>query len=177
MKIVNTAPLSTGLAITAVATTIAAHLAPGLIVESSAITFLWPFVHGGASHLTGNLVMFLLLSPILEERYGASRLLAVYALTAVVVALSFSSLFSGSLIGASGHVFAAIGMAAFSGSRGRDGENVIPLHLLLLIALFIGAEVIDSLRDDQVSQFAHIAGLFIGLAAGYTLNRRTPEFS
>lgn len=157
-RIVITAPLSTGLAATAIVTTLASYIIPWL----GGIRLLWPFLHGNITHLVGNLTLFLLLSPILEARYGAWRLLAVYLVTALVVSAAFEFLFGGYLIGASGQVFAAIGMIGFAGAKHRE----IPLHMVLLVLLFAGGEIFKAVQADNISQFAHLGGLGIGIIAG-----------
>jgi membrane associated rhomboid family serine protease len=162
-KIVNTAPLTTALTLAAVLATILASVFPWL----PGLGVVWPLVHGGTGHLVANLTLFLLLSPTLEERHGTMRLGVVYLTVAVVLGVSYGFLFGGRLIGGSGHVFAAIGLAGFAGARERE----VPLHLILLVVIYGVGEVMAALRADTVSQFAHLGGLAIGVMAGSLLAR------
>ena len=77
------------------------------------LTYLRLFTHvlGHASweHLVGNLAYILLLGPLLEEKYGSRKLLAVIAITAAITGVLNALLFPNiALCGASGVVFAFI---------------------------------------------------------------------
>ena len=69
-------------------------------------------------------------------------------------------------MGASGIVFMFILLVSFTNSK--SGE--IPITFILIAILFIGKEIIQSLPNDQVSQFAHIIGGLCGSVFGF-INR------
>ena len=46
--------------------------------------FLHVMGHGSMAHYTGNMMLFLLLGPVLEEKYGSKRLLLMMAIVAFV---------------------------------------------------------------------------------------------
>jgi membrane associated rhomboid family serine protease len=121
------------------------------------------FGHSSWAHLFGNFTLILLLGPILEERHGAVSLVAMIAITALVTGLINVTFFNTGLLGASGIVFMFILLA--STANIRAGE--IPLTFILVALLFLGKEVVAALRDDQISQMAHLVGGVIGAIFGF----------
>lgn len=125
--------------------------------------FLHVLGHGSAEHLVYNLSLLLLIGPILEEKYGARRLVLISAVVAVLTALPMLiivPLFGPArLLGASGVVFAFIVLASYT--RARSGT--IPLSFALVCVLFLGQEIYRALYSaDQIAQFAHILGGIVG---------------
>ncbi len=141
------------------------------VSTSDPVSFLTLFTnvagHVSIEHLLGNLTFVLLLGPIIEEKYGSSRLLVMMLVTAVVTSLLNLFFFHTGLLGASGIVFMMILLVSFTNSK--SGE--IPVTFLLVALLFIGKEVLNSLQTDQVSQFAHIIGGICGSVFGFTARR------
>jgi membrane associated rhomboid family serine protease len=78
--------------------------------------------------------------------------------------------FDHGLMGASGIVFMLIILSSLTNFRtGR-----IPLTFIVVAILFIGEEVVNGLKEDNVSQFAHVLGGIIGAVFGFTTRRRMP---
>ncbi|SMD05724.1 Rhomboid family protein [Desulfocicer vacuolatum DSM 3385] len=127
--------------------------------------------HGSWSHLMGNFMIILLVGPLLEEKYGSITLLEMIFITAIATALLNAVLFSTSLIGGSGIAFMLILLSSFSNIR--SGE--IPLTFILISILYIGSEVLSILKVDQISQFSHLAGGFIGAGYGFIRGGRTKQ--
>ena len=128
------------------------------------------FGHLDISHLTGNLMMLLILGPMLEERYGGKILTAVIAVTALITGVSSFILFPNqALMAASGVVFAFILLASFTSFKERE----IPLTFILVAILYIGQQIYQGIFvDDNVSQFTHILGGITGSVLGYNLNKK-----
>ncbi len=128
------------------------------------------FGHLDISHLTGNLMMLLILGPMLEERYGGKILTAVIAVTALITGVASFILFPNqALMGASGVVFAFILLASFTSFKERE----IPLTFILVAILYIGQQIYQGIFvDDNVSQFTHILGGITGAVLGYNLNKK-----
>ena len=126
--------------------------------------------HSGWQHLIGNMSYILLLGPMLEEKYGAKRLLAVIACAALVTGLVNYFFFPGvGLCGASGVVFAFILLTSFTSFK--QGE--IPVTFILVALIYLGQQVYDGLFiKDNISNMAHIVGGIVGAVFGYTLNRK-----
>ena len=120
--------------------------------------------HASVDHYVGNMMLFLLLGPMLEEKYGSRDLVLVIAVTAVVTGLANALLGTAGLLGASGVVFAFIILASMTSFTAGE----IPLTLILVVVMYIGREVLNGLFTvDHISQMAHIAGGAVGGVCGY----------
>lgn len=131
------------------------------------LTYLRLFTHvlGHASwdHYAGNMMLFLLLGPMLEEKYGSRTLLLVIATTALATALTNALVSTTGLLGASGLVFAFIILSSMTSFTAGE----LPLTLLLVAALYLGRELADGLfTQDHISQLSHIVGGLSGGACG-----------
>ena len=120
--------------------------------------------HISLEHLLGNLTFILLLGPIVEEKYGSKNTLYMFLLTALITGLLNVFFFNTGLMGASGIVFMLILLASFTNKR----KGGIPLTFILIAILFIGKEIIQSIDQDNISQFAHIIGGILGSVFGFS---------
>lgn len=125
--------------------------------------FSYPLAHASTEHLLGNLSFILLLGPILEEKYGSSKLLIMILSTVLITAILHILFFSSGLIGASGVVFLFIMLISFTNVSG----GTIPLSFILIFLLFVGKELANSFQSDNISQFAHIIGGVCGSMFGF----------
>lgn len=121
--------------------------------------------HANLEHLTGNIMMILVIGPMLEEKYGSKDLLFVILITALVTGLVNVIFFPNvQLLGASGIVFAFIILSSITGIR----ENEIPLTLILVAFLYLGDQIYSGIFvNDNISQLTHIVGGLIGGFMGY----------
>ncbi len=123
--------------------------------------------HASWSHYSGNMVLFLVLGPILEEKYKSKDFFFMIAITALVSGLFYMFFYPGNiLLGASGIVFMMIVLSSAAGMR--DGK--IPLTLLLVLVVYLGGEVLSVGAKDGVAHAAHIIGGICG--AGFGLVRK-----
>ena len=67
------------------------------------------------------------------------------------------------LLGASGVVFMMILLASFT----NNGKDEIPLTFILIVILYLGREILDAFKGDDISQFAHLVGGFCGSLFGF----------
>ena len=120
--------------------------------------------HANWSHYAGNMTLFLLLGPILEDKYGSGKLLLMIVITAVISGLLNILLFPQiALLGASGIVFMFIVLTSASCMV----DDRIPLTMILIIVIYLGAEVMNALtKQDSISQFTHIIGGVCGAVFG-----------
>ena len=123
--------------------------------------------HNNWEHLLSNFSLILLLGPILEEKYGSKKLFLMIICTAAFTGILNILLFETGLIGASGIVFMLILLSSITNYKNGD----IPITFLLVVALYLGKEVMGIFKEDQVSQFAHILGGIFGAVFGFVLNR------
>lgn len=110
--------------------------------------------HAGWDHFIGNMLLFLVIAPPLEERYGSRTLLSGILMTALVSGILQCVLFpSSALLGASGIVFMLIMLSSLAGSR----NGGIPITLILVGALYLSQQVYDILfvQDNVANFYAH----------------------
>jgi membrane associated rhomboid family serine protease len=119
--------------------------------------------HADWNHLISNFSLILLIGPILEANYGSRELLFMIVVTALVTGILNTLLFPSFLLGASGIVFMMILLASFTNFT--KGE--IPLTFILILILYLGREIFNSFRADNISEFAHIVGGFCGSLFGF----------
>jgi len=119
--------------------------------------------HADWGHLLGNLSFILLLGPILEEKYGSVPILIMMGLTAFLSGLISILFFRTGGLGASGIVFMLILLASIVDVK----EGTIPLTFVLVAAIFIGREIVNSFRSDNISQLGHIIGGAFGAFFGF----------
>ncbi|MDR0663424.1 MAG: rhomboid family intramembrane serine protease [Spirochaetaceae bacterium] len=124
--------------------------------------------HASLNHLTGNLLIILIVGPMLEDIYGSYSLLLMMVITAFVTGAVNVLFFTTGLLGASGIVFMMILLASFTNFH--KGE--IPLTFILVLVFYVGNEVISSFKNDGIAHFVHIIGGFCGSIFGFF--RKTP---
>jgi len=121
--------------------------------------------HSGYAHFSGNMVLFLVIGPAMEEKYGSRTLLTGILLTALISGVLQCLLFPGSaLLGASGILFMLILLSSLSGMR----SGSIPLTLILVAVIYLGQEVYSALFvQDNVAHFMHLVGGLCGAGFGF----------
>lgn len=123
--------------------------------------------HADFNHYIGNMTLFLVIGPMLEEKYGSKTLLKMMGITAFLTGLVFMIFFPDtSLCGASGIVFMMIILASVTGVK----DGTVPLTLILVAVFYLGQQVLDGLlTPDNVSQLAHILGGVLGGVFGMVI--------
>ena len=121
------------------------------------------FGHGNWDHLFGNMMLFLLVGPILEERHGSMSLLVMIGITALVEGLANTAM-STPMLGASGVVFMMIILASTANIKSGD----IPLTFIAIATLYLGREIVAMVSaKDNISHFTHLIGGVAGAAFGF----------
>jgi len=54
-------------------------------------------------------------------------------------------------------------------------KNGIPLTFILILVLYVGKEFMNSFEQNNVSEFAHIAGGVIGSLFGFMVRKRPKD--
>ena len=119
--------------------------------------------HADWNHLLSNMAYILLLGPMLEETYGSLTMFLMILVTGFVTGVLNACFFPHPLLGASGVVFMMILLASFT----NNGKDEIPLTFILIVILYLGREILDAFKGDDISQFAHLAGGFCGSLFGF----------
>ncbi len=119
--------------------------------------------HADWNHLISNLAYILLLGPMLEETYGSLTMFLMIIVTGFVTGVLNACFFPNPLLGASGVVFMMILLASFT----NHGSDDVPLTFILIVILYLGREILNAFRGDDISQFAHLAGGLCGSLFGF----------
>ena len=124
--------------------------------------------HANLKHYMNNMLLFLLVGPALEEKYGSSLLLKCIAFTALATGLVEFIFFPGyALLGASGVVFMMIVFSSFTAVE----RGTIPVTMILVVALYLGGEIVSGFSgSDNISQLAHIVGGVCGMFFGFAVS-------
>lgn len=113
-----------------------------------------------------NFLIILLVGPMLEMKYGSKCMLQMIVITAFATGVLNVIFFDTALLGASGIAFMLIILSSFVNIK----KGSIPLTLLLVASLYLGREIVEGITaQDNISQFAHIAGGICGGVFGFTL--------
>lgn len=120
--------------------------------------------HESWQHYFNNMLLFLLLGPILEEKYGSKPILIMILITAVFTALVNSIFFPNvRLLGASGIVFMFILLSSVVAVE--KGE--IPISFIVIVVLYLGREIVGMMESNNISELAHIIGGAFGSFFGF----------
>lgn len=119
--------------------------------------------HADWNHLINNFAYILLLGPMLEETYGSLTMALMITVTGFVTGVLNACFFPHPLLGASGVVFMMILLASFT----NHGKNDVPLTFILIVILYLGKEILNAFKGDDISQFAHLAGGLCGSLFGF----------
>lgn len=128
------------------------------------------FGHAGWEHFLGNIMLFLIVGPLLEEKYGSANMVFIIIATALITGLVNFIFFPHiRLLGASGVVFAMILLSSFVSIK----EGTIPLTFILVAVIYIGQQIYEGIFvKDNISNLTHIIGGFTGACIGFVMNRR-----
>jgi len=122
--------------------------------------------HVNWEHFVNNFLIILLVGPMLEMKYGSKCMLQMIVITAFATGVLNVIFFDTALLGASGIAFMLIILSSFVNIK----KGSIPLTLLLVASLYLGREIVEGITaQDNISQFAHIAGGICGGVFGFTL--------
>ena len=135
--------------------------------------FTCVLAHADVNHYFANFMLILVVGPMMEERYGAKRLLTMLLLTAFTTGLCNALFFPQyATIGASGLAFMLILLSSFVNMKNAG----LPLTMLLVGFFYIGNEIVGGIfLKDNISQFSHIVGGFCGAAFGFYFRAENPS--
>jgi len=154
--------------------------APGLFPESVTLGS-YMFIHGGWSHLIGNMLFLWVFGDNVEDALGHFRFLVFYFLCGIGAGLAHVALDPASgvpLVGASGAVAGVISAYLILHPRVRVWVLVlgrIPLRLsaLWVLGAWIAMQIFAVLSPpgDNVAWWSHIGGLVVGAVLVVVLRR------
>lgn len=122
--------------------------------------FSYPLGHTSIDHLLGNMTIFLLIGPMLEEKYTSKVILILIIITTVVTAMVEGLIFHSGILGASGIVFMMIVLTSFTNMK----DNKIPLTFIFIAILFLIKELYSGIFiENNISELAHLLGATVGI--------------
>jgi membrane associated rhomboid family serine protease len=185
--------------VTFLAQNVVGILSPGLFRPLFVLTpthpeYVWTwvtsiFAHGGFGHIALNSIVLYFFGPVVEDRIGSDRFLAMFlfagalaGLSQILVGIALGDPGPG-VVGASGAIAAAMGVLTVLNPHLRIYLYfIIPMPLWMATALFAGysvfASTVGGVGAGNVAQIAHLAGLAVGVIYGYKLKRegeRAPQ--
>lgn len=147
------------------------------------------FMHGGFSHLFGNMLILWAFGRYAEERLGHWRFLSLYVLLAVASDAVNVFVTMGGLpsLGASGAIAGICGLVMASSGRARvqflvfgfwlrPFSQIFKVAAWLVVGFWFAGDffVLAESRETGVAVAAHVGGLLAGIALGMSL--RLPFF-
>lgn len=118
---------------------------------------------------TSNIILLLVIGPAAEERFGSVKVLTAVLLTAIAGALVVWFVYpEASIMGARSLLFMMMILAGFASAR----SGSVPITLVLILLLFIGREVVETLSAGMSLQtLTDIAAGAVGLLLGLAFSR------
>ncbi|MFB6112726.1 MAG: rhomboid family intramembrane serine protease [Halodesulfurarchaeum sp.] len=137
------------------------------------------FAHGGFTHIFFNSIVLYFFGPVVEQRVGTREFSALFIVSGIVAGLAqvLATMLTGGtafVLGASGAIASLFGVLTVLNPNLRIYLYfIIPMPLWVATLLFAAYSVFVStfggIGAGGVAQFAHLAGLGIGLAYGMYL--------
>ena len=145
------------------------------------------FLHSGWLHLFGNMIYLAAFGPLVEDRLGRARLLALYLVAGVLGMLVQAFAFPASntlIVGASGAIAGVLG-AALLLTRHAKVTTVVPAWVTIeiaelpagfLVVVWIALQLASlsgstSLDGGSIAYFAHLGGIAAGIVVAFLFAR------
>ena len=130
------------------------------------------FLHGGVSHLIGNMVVLYIVGMACEHAFGASRMALVYfgsGLAGSTLSLIASP---GPSVGASGAVFGVVAAVVVTLYRHQKHFYIRDKRIGFVLAAWAAWQLLTGFLTPFVDNFAHLGGLIGGAVAALLLTPR-----
>lgn len=132
------------------------------------------FAHGSFEHLFYNMFALLLFGSILENIIGSRRWLMLYFFSGIIAGIAASFLYPISL-GASGAIFGLLGTLAILRPRLTVWVAGVPMPMAIAAGVWAVGDLVGLFVPSGIANAAHIAGLAVGLVAGFLYRKRFGE--
>jgi len=129
------------------------------------------FLHGDFAHLFYNALALLLFGLVLESIIGTRRFWLLYFIGGILAGI-VATLFYPASLGASGAIFAVLGMLAVLRPRMIVWVAGFPMPMVVAAFVWVAIDLVGFIAPSGVANAAHIAGLLFGIVAGFALRKR-----
>ncbi|MEZ4434112.1 MAG: rhomboid family intramembrane serine protease [bacterium] len=129
--------------------------------------FTYTMLHGGIWHIAFNGIALMQVGPLVEQAFGTARFLFAWVVGGMLAAIVPALMgVDASIIGASGSVFALIGMALIWGHRAGTAHGRMVREVMIRWTIY---STVFGLMIGGVAHHAHFAGLGAGVLFGWVL--------
>lgn len=138
---------------------------PNYALQPYTMFLSYAFLHGGISHLAGNMVLLFLLGPLVRERMGRGAFVAIYAASVVGGGAGYAFLGNSvqPVVGASGALFGLVGALVYRDWADRRQQARALWPVMRTIGLLVAANFATWWMLDQVLAWeTHLAGFVTG---------------
>lgn len=141
------------------------------------ITSMFSHAPGNIWHILVNGMVLFFFGPTLERLVGSKRFAALFFVAGVAAGLGFVAATGASVLGASGAIFGVMGALTALRPNMRVYVNFLipmPLWVLTLLYAAFSLVMIPSGGSTGVADLAHLIGLVVGLAWGFSVKDDVP---
>ena len=131
------------------------------------------FLHDNLSHLLFNMIALLFFGLVLETVVSERHFLMTFFAGGVIAGIA-AAFFYGEALGASGAIFAIMGVLAAIRPRMTVWALGVPMPMVAAAIFWMSADLIGLFAATSVANAAHLAGLFFGIAFGLIIRNRYP---
>jgi rhomboid protease GluP len=123
------------------------------------------FLHGGAEHLIGNMVMLYVVGVACEHALGWKQMGSVYAVSALAGSVLSTATSAGPSVGASGAVFGVMASVVTFLVKHRERVRLRDHRVALVLAVLIVYQMVQGMMTPYVDNMAHLGGTLGGVLA------------
>jgi membrane associated rhomboid family serine protease len=149
---------------------------PGLAFLRPWTFVTYMFLHGGFGHILFNMLTLAFIGPMVEERLGGRRFLALYFISGIAGALLSMVLAPRvSVVGASAAIYGVLyALARFWPRLRLMIYGIIPVEARWLVLIYAAIDLVSGIGGQRlgVANFAHLGGLAGGALYLLFLERR-----
>ncbi len=153
----------------------------GALVRAEVLAGEWwrmisaTFLHGGFSHLIGNMIVLYIVGMACEHAFGAARMALVYFGSGVAGSTLSLLASPGPSVGASGAVFGVLAAVVVTLYRNQDRFFVRDKRIGFVLAAWAAWQLLTGFLSPFIDNFAHLGGMVGGATAALLLTPRLVE--
>ncbi|MFH0830162.1 MAG: rhomboid family intramembrane serine protease [Candidatus Aenigmatarchaeota archaeon] len=151
-----------------------------LVLSSSTVLYQpWTlvtsiFAHASFEHIFFNMFGLFLFGMLLENIIGGRRWLQIFFAAGLLGGLVGLPFYDATL-GASGAIFGIIGALGMLRPRMTVYLGYVPMPMAIAVIIWAASDIFGFFFPSDIANVAHLAGLVVGLAAGWKLRERFGE--